>query len=100
MVIRDEKRPEFFLQLSLEDNIALVKLTAQKGVRIVERMTIQPVVNLVTEERDAVEIFSKQLTGGGLYRVWPQNDLDKGEYALIEYEEGKTNPRVWDFRIE
>jgi len=100
VVIRDEKRPEFFMQLSLQDNISLVKLAVQKGVRIVERMTIEPAVNIVTEERDPVEIFTKQLTGGGLYRVWPQGDLDKGEYALIEYEEGKTNPRVWDFRIE
>ena len=24
----------------------------------------------------------------------------QGEYALIEYTEGKLNPQVWDFRIE
>ena len=52
------------------------------------------------EERDAVEIFSKQLTENGLYKIWPQEPLAKGEYAVVEYEEGKSDPRVWDFRIE
>ena len=99
-VIRDGARPEFYMQLSLQDNIGMVKLTPQKGVRIVERLTIAPIVKEVEEERDNVEIFTKQLTESGLYKVWPQGDLEKGEYALIEYEEGKVDPRVWDFRIE
>jgi hypothetical protein len=100
IVIRDGARPEFYLQLSLQDSIAMVRLTPSKGVRIVERLTIEPVVKEVAEERDLVEIFTKQLTESGLYKVWPQGDLEKGEYAVIEYEEGKVDPRVWDFRIE
>ncbi len=70
------------------------------GVRIVERITVAPVVNEITEERDSSPIFTKQLTDGGLYKIWPQDPLAKGEYAVIEYEEGKSDPRVWDFRIE
>jgi hypothetical protein len=100
MVIRDERRPEFYMQLSMPDSIALVKLTVKNGVRIVERMTIEPVVKIVTEERDPVEIFTKQLTESNLYKVWPQADLATGEYALVEFQEGETNLRVWDFRIE
>jgi len=100
MVIREDKRPEFYLQQSLPDTLALVKLTAKGGVRIVEQVRIEPVVNIPTEERDSVQVFTKQLTESGLYKIWPQDDLEKGEYAIIEYEEGKVDARVWDFRIE
>jgi predicted CoA-binding protein len=95
-----DPRPEFFIQLSLQDSYAIVKVTPKGGVRIVERLTIAPVVNEIEEARDAVEIFSKQLTDSGLYKIWPQEALGKGEYAVVEYEEGKSNPRVWDFCIE
>jgi hypothetical protein len=100
IVLREVRRPEFFLQMSTQDTLGLIRLAPQKGVRIVEHITIEPVVNILTEERDSVEFFSKQLTESGLYKVWPQADLETGEYALIEYEEGKSNLRVWDFRIE
>lgn len=98
--ILKDTRPEFYLQESLQDSFALVKLTPKGGVRIVERLTIQPVVNQIVEERDSVPIFTKQLTDNGLYKLWPQEPLEKGEYAVVEYEEGKSDPRVWDFRIE
>jgi hypothetical protein len=98
-IIKDP-RPEFYIQLSLQDSFAIVKVTPKGGVRIVERLTIQPVVNEIVEERDTVPTFTKQLTDGGLYKIWPQDALEKGEYAVVEYEEGKSDPRVWDFRIE
>jgi hypothetical protein len=98
-IVKDT-RPEFYIQLSLQDSFGIVKLTSKGGVRIVERITVAPVVNEVLEERDNVEIFTKQLTESGLYKIWPQEALTKGEYAVVEYEEGKTNTRVWDFRIE
>ncbi len=95
-----EPRPDLYLQLSLQDSFALVKLTPKGGVRIIERITIAPVVKEIQEERDVVPTFSKQLTESGLYKVWPQEPLPKGEYALIEYTEGKVDARIWDFRIE
>jgi hypothetical protein len=95
-----DPRPEFYIQLSLQDSFAIVKVSPKGGVRVVERITIEPVVKEIVEERDAVEIFTKQLSDSGLYKIWPQEALAKGEYAVVEYEEGKSNPRVWDFRIE
>jgi hypothetical protein len=100
MVLRDEPRPEFYMQLALPDTLALVKLTPKGDVRIVEHLTIEPIVNTITEERASVEVFTKQLTESNLYKIWPQADLEKGEYALIEYDEGKANTRIWDFRIQ
>lgn len=95
-----EARPEFYLQLSGENSFALVKLTPKGGVRIAERITIVPVSKEVIEERDVIQTFSKQLTESGLYKIWPQEDLPKGDYALMEYREGKIDGRFWDFRIQ
>jgi cell division protein FtsB len=95
-----ESSPEFFLQLSEFESFGMIKLTPQKGVRVVERLTILPVVKETQEERDTVEVFTKQLSDNGLYKIWPQEKLAQGEYAVIEYTEGKLNPQVWDFRIE
>jgi len=95
-----EDRPEFYIQLSLSDSFAIIRLTPQKGVRIVERITVEPIAKEVTEERQEVETFTKQLTENGLYKIWPQAPLPKGEYAVIEYNEGKVDGRIWDFRIQ
>lgn len=98
--ILTDTHPEFFLQVSLNDSYGIVKLTSQKGVRIVERISVLPVVNEAVEERDIVPTFTKQLTDSGLFRLWPQEALEKGEYAVIEYNEGKVDARVWDFRVQ
>jgi len=100
-VIIKDPRPEFYVQVSNpQDSMAIVKVTPKGEFRIVERITIEPVVNIPTEERDKVEIFTKQLTESGLYKIWPQEDLPKGEYAVLDYEEGKINARIFAFRIE
>jgi hypothetical protein len=98
-VVKDNS-PEFFLQLSEFEPFAIVKLTPEKGVRIVERITIAPVTKEKFEDRNPVPIFTKQLSDNGLNKIWPQDPLDKGEYAVIEYTEGKFNAQIWDFRIE
>src|SRR5437660_907849 len=78
-----------------------VTMIDPKGhVRIAERLTIEAVVKETVEERDSLQVFTKQLTDGGLYKIWPQEALEKGEYAVIEYTEGKVNPQIWDFRVE
>jgi len=92
--------PEFFLQLSDLENFGIVKLTPRKGVRIVERITTEALSKEIIEEHDKVEIFTQQLSENGLYKIWPQNPLPKGEYAVVEYTEGKVNTQIWDFRIE
>jgi hypothetical protein len=95
-----EKSPEFFLQLSDFESFGIVKLTPDKDVRIVERITIVPVTKENMEERATVQVFTKQLSDNGLYKIWPQDPLEKGEYAVIEYTEGKVNPQIWDFQIQ
>ncbi len=90
-------RPELYIQLEREERFGIIKLTPQKGVRIVEKITSIPVTKEMVEEPEEVEIFRKQLTPDGLYKIWPQNPLEPGEYAVVEYEPGKMNMQVWDF---
>jgi hypothetical protein len=53
---------------------------------------------MVDEVIQKMETFKKQ-EGDLLYRIWPEKALEPGEYALIEYTEGKTNPQIWDFSV-
>ena len=90
-------RPELYIQIDKEERFGIVKLTPSKGVRIVEKITTIPVTKEIVEEPEDVEIFRKQLTKDGLYKIWPQNPLPPGEYAVIQYEPGKLDIQVWDF---
>lgn len=98
--IINEDRPEFFLQLAQPESFAIFKLTPQKGVRIVEKITVVPAAKEIAEEPVTVEIFQKELSDDGLFKIWPQEALPKGEYAVVEYTPSKMNQRIWDFRIE
>jgi len=96
-----DKRPEFFFRLSVVERLALVKLTpTKKGSRIVENIQIVPVTKEIQQQMKEIETFKKQ-EGDNVYRIWPEKDLDLGEYALVEYTEGleSINTQVWDFKI-
>lgn len=97
-----EERPEFYIRLSNVERFGLVRLwpgTNKKlPSRIVEKWDIVPVVKEVVAERQEVEIFRKQV-GEDLYKVWPMEALPPGEYAWVQYSEGKGNTQAWDFAI-
>lgn len=94
------REQEFYIQLSAEERFGIVKLTPEKGVRIVEKITIVPVTKEIVEEPTEVQIFSKQMTQDGLYKLWPMKPMDPGEYAVVEFTAGKTNMQVWDFAVK
>jgi hypothetical protein len=98
--IVNQERPEFYIQLAAEQRFGIVKLTPKKNARVVERLTFIPVTNEVVEEQDQVEIFRKQMTPDGLYKIWPVEPLKPGEYAVVEYTEGKLNIQTWDFAFK
>lgn len=91
---------EFYIQLSADERFGIIKLTPEKGVRIVEKITIIPVTKEVMEEPIEVQVFRKQMTQDGLYKVWPMKPMEPGEYAVVQFTEGKTNMQVWDFAIQ
>jgi hypothetical protein len=98
-VVKDTS-PEFYLQLYTFESFSMIKLTAAKGQRVVEHISTEPVSKEITEERTVIPTFTKELSDNGLYRIWPQDPLPPGEYAVVEYTEGKVNIQVWDFRVQ
>jgi hypothetical protein len=95
--IINSDRPDLFIQLSAEERFGIIKLKPQKGVRIAEHVTIVPITKEVVEEMEEIEIFRKQLTESGLFKIWPAKPLEPGEYAVIQYTSGKANAQMWDF---
>jgi len=94
-----EDRPEFYFRLSAQERFGIVRLNPTKSARIVEKWNIIPVSKEIISEQDIVEIFRHQV-GEELYKIWPQKPLAAGEYAVIQFTEGKGNTQVWDFRVD
>jgi hypothetical protein len=91
---------EFYIQLSETERFGIIKLTPKGTVRIVEELTVVPISKEMVEERDSVETFQKQMTPGGLYKIWPKQPIPAGEYAVVEFSEGKMNMQIWDFAMK
>ena len=92
------RSPEFYIRLSDEERFGIVRMGEHKGNRVVEKLTIQPVVNETTQEPDLVEVFRQQVADE-LFKIWPQKPLDPGEYAVVQYSIDKVDMQVWDFFI-
>ena len=90
---------EFYIQLAETERFGIARLTSKGAVRIVENLTFMPVTKEVVEEPTMVETFQKQLADG-LYKIWPKQAFEPGEYAVVEYSEGKLNIQTWDFAIQ
>ncbi len=91
--------PEFYIRLTSAQRFGMIRLTPGKGIRLVEKISIVPVSKEMIEEREMVETFRRQL-GESFYKIWPMEPLPPGEYAAIEYTEGKVNLQIWDFSLK
>ena len=91
--------PEFFFRLAEEERFAIIKLDPKKNERVVEIVTILPNEEGTFEDQKQVPVFKKQY-GPQLHKLWGENLLEPGEYAVVEYTEGKVNIRVWDFAVD
>jgi hypothetical protein len=92
------RSPEFYIRLSQDERFGIVRMGDHKGNRVVEKLTIQPVVNETQQEPDLVEVFRQQVADG-LFKIWPQKPLEPGEYAVVQYSNEKVDMQVWDFFI-
>jgi hypothetical protein len=91
---------EFYIQLSETERFGIARLTTKGMVRIVENLTYQSVTKEVAEEPLMVESLQKQLTADELYKIWPREALEPGEYAVVQYTPNKLDIQVWDFAIK
>ncbi|MGH9629953.1 MAG: hypothetical protein ACRD7E_16670, partial [Bryobacteraceae bacterium] len=89
-------RPEFYIRLAQDERFGIVRLTLEKNSRIVQKWSIVPVSKEIIEESQEVEVFRRQMADR-LYKVWPTQPLEPGEYAVVEYTQGEGNVQVWDF---
>lgn len=98
----NEARPNFYMRLAKEERFGIIRLTPRKDARLVEDISITPVVKQAMEERKQMDTFEQQLADG-LYKVWPEKSLEPGEYALVEYTETEDQQDiellVWDFAV-
>lgn len=97
-VVREE-RPTMWFRPAADERFGIVRCQAKPASRVVEKWYTEPATKEMATEHDDVEIFQQQV-GEDLYKIWPQKPLEPGEYAVIEYTEGKANTQIWDFRIE
>jgi len=94
-------RPEFYFRLSDFESFAIVRLTPKKGgTRIVENVSTLSLKGerWIDETRQIVPTFKKQ-EDDNLYKIWPEKPLETGEYALMQFTDGKLNPQIWDFSV-
>jgi hypothetical protein len=94
--VMTSSRPEFYIRLDREETFGIVKMMPKKGARVVQEWEIVQVTKQVIENQQDVLIFRKQLDDG-LYQIWPQQPLEPGEYAVVEYTPGERNIQTWDF---
>ncbi|HEY1756677.1 MAG TPA: hypothetical protein VGG72_14985 [Bryobacteraceae bacterium] len=93
-----EDRPEFYLRLTGLDGLAIVKLTPKGNARVVETIWIAGVTNELEAKRETVPTFTRQV-GDLLYKIWPEQPLPPGEYAVVEFRDGEGTLLVWDFGV-
>ena len=91
-------RPEFYFRQNMPEGLAIVKLQKKKNARVVETINKIPVSEEILEDRKLVPTFKKQI-GDMLFKIWPEEPLEAGEYAVIEFTDGTANLQVWDFNI-
>jgi len=94
----DGDRPEFYFRMNEVDGLAIIKLAPKKDARTVENVTIEAVTKEWDEKREVVPTFTKQV-GDLLFKIWPEQTMTPGEYAVIEYGTEQGNLQVWDFGV-
>jgi hypothetical protein len=92
------RAPEFYFRLASPERFAIVKITPKKNARIVQNVQIMPVSNELLIDMKQVATYKKQYQED-LYKIWPEEPLEPGEYALVEYTDGVLNVQVWDFGV-
>jgi hypothetical protein len=96
-----DPRPNFYFRLAEEERFGIVRLgpVKKRNARLIETISLIPVSDELISERDSVDIYRQQ-AAPGLFKLWPTKDLEPGEYAVVEFTEGKANTRAWDFRVQ
>ena len=63
-----------------------------------DRRSVCVVCQSAVQLRDLTGVEKPPAGWGGQF--WPQEKLEPGEYAVVEFTDGKVNMQVWDFAIK
>ena len=96
--ITTDDKPAFYLRLDSFARFGISRIKPEEGKdrRIVQQIYTVPRSEVQHEDQDEVEVFRQQLAPL-VYKVWPVDPLDAGEYAIVNFTPGETNLRAWDF---
>jgi hypothetical protein len=92
-------RPEFYIRLHTYQTFGFIRLQDHQGNRVVQTWERLPITKQLIEDQEDIEDFRRQ-AGPMLYQIWPREELEPGEYALVTYSPGEGNVRVWDFSYQ
>ena len=83
--------PELSDDVSLEECLRQSRTAGFTGMEQGRRFPSNP--------QEMLPILRQELDGG-LYKIWPKEKLPPGEYAVVQFTEGKLNMQVWDFAVK
>ena len=66
---------------------------------MVDKISVIPVSNEMIDEMNTWWKYSANRWQTGSTKFWPVKPIEIGEYAVVEYTEGKSNVQVWDFGL-
>ncbi len=97
----NDARPEFYFRQSKGQRFGILKVTpTKKNTRVVENVSIAPVVKQAEEERKEMKTFVQDM-GNDLFKIWPENPLTPGEYAIVQFADTEDGTDIelviWDF---
>lgn len=96
--ITTDPKPAFYMRLEGFSRFGISRMKPEEGKdrRIVQQIYMVPRSEEQFEAQDEVEVFRQQLAPL-VYKIWPVDPLDAGEYAVVEFTPGETDLRAWDF---
>ncbi len=97
-LVTADDRPAFYMRLNRFSRfgISRIKPEPKRKRRIVQQIYTVPKSEEQAEAQEEVDVFRQQLAPL-VYKVWPVDPLEAGEYALVEYTPGESDLRAWDF---
>lgn len=97
--VSTDPKPVFYMRLERFSRFGIARVKPQKGKerRVVQFIFTVPRAEEQAEVQDDVEVFRQQLAPR-VYKIWPVEPLEAGEYAVVAYTPGETDLRAWDFR--
>ncbi len=96
--VTKSEKPIFYLRLDHFSRFGISRLKPEPGRdrRIVQQIYTVPQGEDQVERQDEVDVFRQQLAPL-VYKVWPVEPLEAGEYAVVEFTPGESDLRAWDF---